>query len=82
LENGSHFFIDRAPWIKSNWNFGKYYVIPNTDTVVVGGTAQRGNSSTDYSSEDNEDILANIARLYPDIRDAPVVSGMMQHVFG
>ena len=28
----------RAPWIKDVWFFGSSYVIPNVDSVVLGGT--------------------------------------------
>ena len=37
-----------APWLKSSWTFNdKYYVIPNMDAVVIGGTNQK----YDWNSE-------------------------------
>jgi glycine/D-amino acid oxidase-like deaminating enzyme len=68
------FVVSRAPWIKSCWNFGKYYIIPNVNTVVVGGTAQRNDYSTNVSVEDTEDILSNVVRLFSDMKEAELVS--------
>lgn len=44
------------------------------DTVVLGGTAGKGDWSTTVSLKDTETILSNIEALFPSIRDAPIVS--------
>ena len=65
----------KAPWMKSTWTFDdKYYVIPNMDTVVVGGTLQKYDWNIEVSQEDTDDILDGICEVFPGIRSAPVVS--------
>ena len=66
--------LRRAPWLKDIWFIGSSYIIPNVDTVVLGGTAEKGNWSTTVSLKDTETILANIAKVFPSIYDAPIVS--------
>ncbi len=60
------------------WFFGSSYIIPNIDTVVLGGTAGKGDWSTAVSLQDTETILSNIEKVFPSIRDAPIVS-ISQH---
>jgi D-amino-acid oxidase len=62
----------KAPWINNVWFFGTSYIIPNVDTVVLGGTAQKGNWDTTVSLADTEKILGDIAEVFPSIRDAPI----------
>jgi D-amino-acid oxidase len=61
--------------MKNIWFFGSSYIIPNVDTVVLGGTAQKGDWNTTVSLQDTEKIISNIAEVFPAIRDAPIVSG-------
>lgn len=65
-------FRVKAPWMKAFWNFGPNYLIPNVDTVVVGGTAQKGDYSTVISDEDSDAIMNNVCALFPALRSAPV----------
>ena len=60
--------------MKAVWFFGTSYIIPNVDTVVLGGTAQKGDWNLNVDLRDTEAILDNIARVFPAIRDAPIVS--------
>jgi len=62
----------KAPWLKAVWFFGTSYVIPNVDTVVLGGTAQKGDWSTTASLEDTKTILENACKVLPSIRRAPI----------
>lgn len=40
----------RAPWIKHYYNnSGKFYIIPNIDSIVCGGTLQKDNWSTEVT---------------------------------
>jgi hypothetical protein len=40
----------KAPWIKHYYNnSGKFYIIPNVDSIVCGGTLQKDNWSTDVT---------------------------------
>lgn len=65
----------RAPWVKHYINFnGQNYIIPNFDTVVLGGTTQRGNFDTTVSEEDTHHILEGCCKLVPSLRHAEVVS--------
>jgi hypothetical protein len=63
----------KAPWIKNVWMFGPNYLIPNVDSVVVGGTQQRGNWSEAVSVEDTKAIIEAVASVFPSIRSAPIV---------
>ena len=65
---------DRAPHVKHVWCFGSSYIIPNTDDVVLGGTAQKGDWDTAVRPHETEKIIDDIAQLFPSIRNAPVVS--------
>lgn len=63
----------KAPWIKNVWIFGQHYLIPQLDTVVVGGTAQKGSWDESVSEEDTEKILG-ACRVFPSLRTAPIES--------
>lgn len=42
----------RAPWVKNYMNNnGHFYIIPNFETVVLGGTTQKGNYDTTISPQ-------------------------------
>lgn len=42
----------KAPWIKHYYNNdGKFYVIPNLETVVLGGTTQKGSWDTSINEQ-------------------------------
>jgi len=42
----------RAPWVKNYMNNnGQFYIIPNFETVVLGGTTQKGNYDTSVSQQ-------------------------------
>lgn len=60
--------------MKNVWFFGSSYIIPNVDTVVLGGTAQKHNYDTSVSLSDSQRILSDIATLFPALAAAPVVS--------
>ncbi|RYG67980.1 FAD-binding oxidoreductase [archaeon] len=62
----------RAPWMKNVWFFGKTYIIPNLDNVVVGFTAQKGNWDTKVNIEDTKNILDNCAKVFPSIKEAAI----------
>lgn len=50
------------------------YIIPRSQDVVLGGTAQRGNWSLDVNPQDADSILERCARLLPAARHAAVLS--------
>jgi len=62
----------KAPWIKNVWSFGSNYLIPQIDTVVVGGTAQRDNWDESVSMEDTDRILDSVCAIFPSLRSAPI----------
>ncbi len=53
---------------------GPTYVVPRTDTVVVGGTAEDGDWSRTPSARTAEAILSRATRLVPELADASVVT--------
>ncbi|XP_054165230.1 D-aspartate oxidase-like [Oppia nitens] len=63
-----------APWIKHCVMAGNHYIIPNTDTVVLGGTKQLNNWDTNVDPIDSKDIMDGCSQLIPSIRTAQVVN--------
>jgi len=63
-----------APLMKNIWFYGTSYVIPNIDTVVIGGTSQKGDWSTDVSLEDTGAILKGVREAFPSLADKTVVN--------
>lgn len=55
------------------WFWGTSYIIPNVDSVVLGGTAQKGNWDTTVSAADTEKIMNDICAVFPSMKDAAVV---------
>ena len=42
----------QAPWIKHYYNNnGQFYIIPNLETVVLGGTTQKGSWDTSINKQ-------------------------------
>lgn len=63
----------KAPWVKHVYMFDEpYYVIPNVDTVVVGGTAQRGDFNQTVSDGDAKDIHSAVTSFLPSLKAAPI----------
>lgn len=63
--------------MKNVWFFGSSYIIPNVDTVVLGGTAQKGDWNTNVDLKDTERILNDICEVFPALRTAPIVSYLL-----
>lgn len=59
--------------MQSIFFFRSSYIIPNVDTVVCGGTADKDEWNCDVSTEVTKKILGDISTLFPSIKDAPVV---------
>ncbi|KAL3153224.1 hypothetical protein ABBQ38_011974 [Trebouxia sp. C0009 RCD-2024] len=63
-----------APWVKHFYFAGlKSYILPNVDTVVLGGTTQKNSWDTTVSQEDKEVILNNVCKLVPSLKHAKSV---------
>lgn len=60
--------------MKNVYFFGTSYVIPNVDSVVIGGTTQKGDWNTNVSLDDTKKILDDICEVFPAFRDAHIVS--------
>lgn len=54
--------------------FGTSYIIPNTDSVVLGGTAQKGSWDTSISETDTKKILDDVFEIFPALRSAEIKS--------
>ncbi|EFJ40484.1 hypothetical protein VOLCADRAFT_69505 [Volvox carteri f. nagariensis] len=63
-----------APWVKEAYFYEPYYIIPNRDTVVLGGTGQRGDFNLSVCPKDRQDILEGCCRLLPSLRSARPVA--------
>eukprot|EP01038_Epipyxis_sp_PR26KG_P007915 gene7915-10743_t len=64
----------RAPWINNVWFFGTSYIIPNVDSIVVGGTAQKGDFNTIVDLNDSSNILNDVYKIFPSLQDANLLS--------
>lgn len=65
----------RAPWIKGVWFLDDaFYILPQVDCVVVGGTQQRGDERATPDAADTERIWRTVTERWPALRDAEVVS--------
>ena len=62
----------KAPWMNNVVFWGTSYIIPNVDTVVLGGTAQKGNWDTTVSEADTTRIMDDVCVLYPAMREAKI----------
>lgn len=66
----------RAPWMNSIWFWGpdhrKSYIIPNVDSVVLGGTAEKGNWDITPSIRETERILSDVCEVFPAFRQAQI----------
>jgi D-amino-acid oxidase len=63
----------KAPWIKSSCTFGSSYVIPNVNSLVVGGTGQINDWNTAVSSSDSKKIIEGVCKIFPSLRHAEVL---------
>lgn len=68
----------KAPWMTSIWFWGpddrKSYIIPNVDSVVLGGTADKNNWDTTPSILETERILGDVCEVFAAFRSAPIES--------
>ena len=58
-----------APWIKQFY-YGEdnIYIIPNRDSVVVGGTRQKDNWSREINDDDRERFLEKNYKIMPSLK--------------
>jgi len=64
-----------APWVTGVWQAdgGATYVIPQRDSVVLGGTRQVGEALEASRDADVADVLERTSRLLPGLARAPVL---------
>jgi glycine/D-amino acid oxidase-like deaminating enzyme len=60
----------RAPWIKACYFWGTNYIIPQTESIVLGGTAQHNDWDTSNSLKNVDAIISEAASLFPALREA------------
>lgn len=64
----------RAPWIKNAILGGDdYYILPNTDEVICGGTHQEGNWNTEVDPVDTDTIWRGCKSLVPSLKNAKIL---------
>ncbi|KAK9806033.1 hypothetical protein WJX73_007439 [Symbiochloris irregularis] len=70
---GGHVIRVRAPWIQSAYfEDDEFYVLPNHDTVVLGGTGHIGDSNLEPRQKDRDHIWQGVLRLLPSLAKATV----------
>lgn len=62
-----------APWVTQCYFNDPFYVIPNREFLVLGGTSQLGDGNTLVSVDDKERILRGCCELIPSLAAAEVV---------
>ncbi|CAN8025369.1 unnamed protein product [Ixodes persulcatus] len=62
-----------APWVKRVVVAGEYYIIPNVDAIVLGGTADKGDFSLVPVQETRQKILDACIALEPSLKKAKFV---------
>ncbi|XP_043199997.1 D-amino-acid oxidase-like [Amphibalanus amphitrite] len=63
----------KAPYVKSFLARNGFYIVPNEDAVVLGGTAQLNDRRTEPDIADTARIVAGCSKLIPALRGAPIV---------
>jgi D-amino-acid oxidase len=64
----------KAPTIKCCYFWKESYIIPNVDTIVVGGTATRDDCDTKPRASDTRRILDEACKLLPALKGAEVLA--------
>lgn len=60
----------KAPWIRHAVMTDRYYVLPNNNCVILGGTKQKGDFDLRPSKATASDIWEGCCRLVPSLRYA------------
>jgi glycine/D-amino acid oxidase-like deaminating enzyme len=69
----------RAPWVRHHVESHGVdasrpaYIIPNTDTVVLGGTKEPGNEDRTSTREERQEIFDRCKQIVPSLEAAEVV---------
>ncbi|XP_076367903.1 D-aspartate oxidase-like isoform X4 [Tachypleus tridentatus] len=67
-------FRVKAPWVKHIYIGGsEFYILPNADTVVLGGSSQVGDWNKDIYPEDSQRIWKGCCELLPSLQHAEIV---------
>lgn len=78
----------KAPWIKHFMTYEgsdehcEKYILPGTDTVVLGGTGQRGDWNTQIDDRDQQMIWDGCLEMIPSLKHAEVIrhwAGLRPH---
>lgn len=65
----------RAPWVKHAMFLDHtFYILPNLDSIVIGGTAQPGDERTEVDWEDSDRIWKHVLRMCPSLETAETVT--------
>lgn len=75
-----HVLRVKAPWVRHHVESHSLdetrpaYIIPNTDTVVLGGTKDIGNEDTESREEERQEIFDLCKAIVPSLESAEIVS--------
>ena len=63
-----------APWIKSVylWDSGLYYIIPQTDLCVLGGTSEIENENAGADEGQTRNIIDKCATIHPSLKNIEI----------
>lgn len=64
----------RAPWIRHAVMAGSSYIIPNRDSVILGGTKEFGNFNLSPDPNTSARILAECAKVIPSLAQAEKIA--------
>ena len=60
----------RAPWVRHAVMSGPWYILPNRDCVVLGGTKQMGDYNLSPDPETAKQIMKECCKLVPSLAQA------------
>ncbi|XP_077497732.1 D-amino-acid oxidase-like [Amblyomma americanum] len=63
----------QAPWITSVVVAGDYYIIPNADDIVLGGTAEYGNDCLIPDAASREEIWKACLGIFPELKNGKIL---------
>ncbi|XP_052817164.1 D-aspartate oxidase-like [Mya arenaria] len=71
-----HLIRVKAPWLKHfyAWDHGNNYIYPGQDSVVLGGTRQKGEEDVSEGEPWFTNILDACSKLVPGLKNAPIES--------
>ncbi|XP_023218282.1 D-aspartate oxidase-like isoform X1 [Centruroides sculpturatus] len=61
----------KAPWVKHAILASSYYILPNSETIVLGGTSQVDDWNCEVDENDHEKIFKGCCEIVPSLKVSP-----------